>query len=38
MLSDLKIKMSEPSKAYVLQGDVYNGVQAQSQINNKRKL
>ncbi len=38
VLGKLEMKMSEPSKAYVLQGDIYNGVQAQYQINSKRKL
>jgi hypothetical protein len=38
VLTKLEAKMDEPLKSYVLQGDVYSSVQAQQQINNKRKL
>jgi hypothetical protein len=38
VLSRLENKMSEPSKAYIVQNDLYNSVRSQQQLNNRRKL
>lgn len=38
ILNRLDSKMSEPLKAYVLQNDVTNGVRAEQQLNNRRRL